>query len=331
MDTHLIPNLQAYAQQRLADPGLDAEERAMIENFLLDERPPSAGAALYAGHLGNEPLADLDDWRNRHGNYTLREITLRREAPGQPWTFRPDNAANRLRQIQPQLYLLRVEDAAWACSVAGIASEDLRQYIQDFHGGDSARKARANDVLRGVADKWNAERDRRPLFATTELEVDDIVGGDAPDWAERLRDQLGLGHLSPNPERPVVEVLLMRYTVQEVLDSLDGGQGHPAIPSVLDGDMSAYFFPSPIAAPEAAENPYYGHTVNLGAAEENDYRMGVELLHPSIDYQPGHFHKLGVIARPFTADLSQARRFHLPWIQLNSGRDDFGTLLEPAR
>jgi hypothetical protein len=50
------------------------------------------------------------------------------------------------------------------------------------------------------------------------------------------------------------------------------------------------------------------------------------LLHPKIDYKPEHFLKVGVISRPFTMPLQRARDFHLPWLQLESGRDDFGVL-----
>ena len=117
----------------------------------------------------------------------------------------------------------------------------------------------------------------------------------------------------------------MRYKVEEVL--ADGqGNGDPAIPTVLDTDLSPYFFPSPIPDPGAGENPYYGHAVNLApVTSENDYAIGCELLHPRIDYHPEHIHGAGVIARPVTMPLEQARRFHLPWVRLASERDDFGT------
>ncbi|MDD5273088.1 MAG: hypothetical protein PHU14_10250, partial [Methylovulum sp.] len=74
-----------------------------------------------------------------------------------------------------------------------------------------------------------------------------------------------------------------------------------------------------------ADTPYYGHTLNLAAVgQENDYTMGVELLHPRLAYKPDHFFKTGTISRPFTMPLARARAFHLPWLQLKSGRDDFG-------
>ena len=39
------------------------------------------------------------------------------------------------------------------------------------------------------------------------------------------------------------------------------------------------------------------------------------------------FFKMGVIARPFEMPLERARRFHLPWLQIRSKRDDFGAHL----
>ena len=323
MDLNNLQNLSEYMKLRIADVAIDAEERAHIENFMLDERPPQSGVDLYSRWLGNKPVADLDNWKFRHGNFVVKELNLDIKKPEQPWTFRADNAINRLRQIDPRLYLVRVEDAGWPCSLTGISPETLRQNIEKFQQGDT----QAADFLNGIVKSWNAERDQRPLFATTELEVEDIIHDNAPDWAERLRDQLGLGHYSPASGRPI-EIVLMRYTVQEVLDSLSG-EGYPAIPSVLDSGMSPYFFPSPIPAPTHANNPYYGHTVNLALVDtENDYAMtGVELLHPRITYKPEHFFRMGVIKRPFEMPLESARAFHLPWLQLDSGRDDFGAPL----
>jgi hypothetical protein len=304
---------------RLTDTAIDAEERAHIENFLLDERPPQKGIDLYAKRLKNKPITGLDNWVDRHRNFTAEEVNLGVMETAQPWTFRAENEINRLRNIEPNLHLIRVEDANWLCDSIGITCTDLETNIKAFEKGDT----KARDFLNGVVKRWNAERDKRPMFATTELEVDDIVNDDADDWAEQLRDRLGLGHYSPLASRPN-EIILMRYTVQEVLDSL-AGEGYPAIPTVLDSNMSPYFFPSPIPK---HNNPYYGHTVNLAdIADDNDYSMGVELLHPRIDYQPEHFFKMGVIARPFTMPLERARRFHLPWLQLHSERDDFGAQL----
>jgi hypothetical protein len=317
MNLDKLTNLSDYMNLRLADPSIDIEERAHIENFMLDERPPQKGIDLYAKRLKSASITNLDNWVDRHKNFTAEEINLGITETAQPWTFRAENAINHLSDIEPNLYFIRVEDANWLCDSIGISFIDLEKHIEAFKTGDT----KARDFLNGVVTRWNSERDKRPMFATTELEVEDIINNNASNWAEQLRDYLGLGHYSPLSGRPN-EIVLMRYTVQEVLDSLDGA-GYPAIPTVLDSNMSPYFFPSPIPK---HNKPCYGHTVNLTHIDDdNDYTMGVELLHPRIDYKPEHFFKMGVIARPFKMPLGRARRFHLPWLQLHSERDDFGT------
>ncbi|NOS89396.1 MAG: hypothetical protein HOP34_12830 [Methylococcaceae bacterium] len=317
MDLNRLPHLSEYIGRRRAEAALDSEERAHIENFLLDERPPQPGIDLYAKRLKDKAITDLDNWIDRHKNFTAEEINLGLTEIVQPWTFRAENAINHLRDIDPRLYLIRVEDANWLCESIGISCMDLDTKIKAFQKGD----AKAHDFLNGVAKRWNSERDKRPMFATTELEVEDIVHDGPANWAEQLRDRLGLGHYSPL-SGPPHEIVLMRYTVQEVLDSLGDGEAYPAIPTALDSNMSPYFFPSPIPQ---HNNPYFGHTVNLSLVDkENDYRIGVELLHPRIDYQAEHFFKMGVIARPFAMPLQQARNFHLPWLQLQTEREDFG-------
>lgn len=325
MNLDSLPNLTEYMNLRLADTSIDAEERAHIENFLLDERPPQIGINLYAQRLENTAITNFDDWQFCHRKFFVKEeLNLEMDEIKQPWTFRVENTINRLRQIDKRLNLIRVENVNTPCREAGVTSEELRYHIEQLHNGSAENKNTAINFLQMVTKVWNAKRDKRPSFATTELEVEEIINDNSPDWAEQLRNQLGLGHYSPADNRPI-EIVLMRYTVEEVLASLEG-EGYPAIPTVLDSGMSAYFFPSPIPSENQANNPYYGHTVNLAHVEDdNNYTMGVELLHPRIDYKPEHFFKMGVIARPFEMPLERARAFHLPWLRIHSGRDDFGT------
>jgi hypothetical protein len=323
VNTTPLTDLNAYLDQVIRR-SIDPEERAQAENFLWDERPPQAGIDLYRSFVNTGPVKDLDDWTNRHRNYVSEHLEIAQDAMEAPWTFRAANDANRLRHIEPRLYLIRVEEASWPCSLSGISTTELGEQIQKFHAGDTGAK----ELLERFITTWNNKRDQRPQFATTELEVEEILISRDSDWAEQLRDRLGLGHYSPLPGGPPEEVLVLRYTVAEVLAAAGTGLGHPAIPTVLDSPLSCYFFPSPIPAPTAGDNPYYGHTVNLSpVASENAYQIGVELLHPRLDYRPEHLLRLGIIARPVTMRLEQARRFHLPWLQMASDRDDFGGTL----
>jgi hypothetical protein len=154
--------------------------------------------------------------------------------------------------------------------------------------------------------------------------VAEILEDTTAGWAEVLRDRLGLGHYDPGASGHPIEILVMRYTVEEVLTT-QNDSGHPAIPTVLDGELSAFFFPSPVPAPGADPSADFGRTVNLSpVATQNDYELGCELIHPRLAYRPEHCLRTGVIARPVAMPLEQARAFHLPWVRLYSERDDYG-------
>lgn len=49
MDIRRLPTLDPYISRCLGDPGLDAEERAKVDNVVFDERPPMAGVEISGG------------------------------------------------------------------------------------------------------------------------------------------------------------------------------------------------------------------------------------------------------------------------------------------
>jgi len=321
MDLRTIPNLHGYlsAASESGDYG-DYEERACARNFLLDERPPQEALDLYKPHFTSGAVSDMDDWYGRHHGFALEQLFLDPGESDAPVTFRPLNDRNRVTQIDERLNLIRVEQGEWPCSLRGDSFVEIADRIKRFRAGDDA----ARGFLQGLCNAWNAERDRRPAYVTTEIQVEDILADGVEDWAVRLRNRLGLGHLDPGLAGRPVEILVMRYPVAEAIAALDG-QGHPIIPTVLDGDISNYFFPSPLPRSDATEAPLYGRTVNLTpVANENDYEMGCELLSPRLVYRPEHFYRAGVVAEPVTMPLNRARGFHLPWVRLYADRDDFG-------
>lgn len=324
MDIALLPTITAYANAMLSDPTTDTSERARIENLLIEERVSASGLNLYGNHLNGSPISDLDDWNDRHKKFVDAEIAIDPLNPYIPWTFRPENAANLLPLVDRRINLVRVEDARWPCSLNNTTFEVVSAHIAALSSADRNQQDAAENFLLRFVATWNAERDKRPLFATTELEIDDILQDTSPAWAERLRDRLGLGHLSPAAGTAPIPVFVMRYPLEEIY-AAHSDKGEPAIPTLLDGTLNDFFFPSPIPGPGADTNPCLGHSLNLAAvASENDYKLGVELLHKRIDYQPEHFFRTGIIANPFTMPLERARRFHLPWLRLYRDREDFG-------
>lgn len=323
MDLGLLPALATYVSSRLADPSTETSERARIENLLMEERAPASGISLYAGYISGAPVQDLDDWNNRHNDYAVAEIEIDPADPILPWTFRPENVPNRLPLVDRRINLIRVENARWPCNLTGVTFEVVSAHIAALSGADPAKSAAAKNFLDRFTATWNAERDKRPLFATTEMEVDDILKDPLPSFAERVRDCLGLGHYSPAAGAAPVQVFVMLYPLEEVY-ATHGKNGSPAVPTVLDGRLNDFFFPSPVPGPNADPNPCLGHCLNLTlVTAENDYKLGVELLHARIDYRPQHFFRSGIIVNPVTMPFDRARRFHLPWLRLYRDRDDF--------
>lgn len=126
---------------------------------------------------------------------------------------------------------------------------------------DEDRHALLLDWLAGL----NNARDARPAFVTPYGEVDHILA--KPDWASRLRDQLGLAHLGGTPDEPLA-VVLCRYNLEKVQAQARDAQAAAwaAVPTVLEaGGVNGpgpAFFPFPKAASDS--NPFgFGVTVDL--------------------------------------------------------------------
>ena len=326
MDATRFPALQAFLESSLDGHVPGSEPRVLTENFLLEERAAEETQRLYGQYLAGESIDALDQWHDRHNRYADRVLEIDPEEATVPPTFRELNRSNHLPLIDQRQYLVRVEDAAWACGCAGITLEDLMTWTEALRGDDKALRAQAESGLQKVADAWNPLRDQRPLFATTYLQVEDVLEDGQGDWAERLRDCLGLGHYTPG-EDGIVSVLVMRYTVEEALAQ----GGACAVPTLLDSRLSRFFYPSPHSAcPDRTDDgTCLGRTVDLSPVDEEEgYEMGCELLHPRLDYRPEHFYRLGHIENPPGMPLEKLRRFHLSWLRSYACREDFGAILD---
>jgi hypothetical protein len=250
-----------------------------------------------------------------HVRYAEANLEIDIGESGVPDTFGPDNSSNRWPSIEPNLYLLRIEDANFALRDSGVDLPELERAVEK----------RDDAILARVCDAWNVRRDRRPVFATTEIAVNDILAAAGADWPHALRNNLGLGHFNPAPGLPPVRVLLIRYTVEEVMQDKKAGANGFAIPTVIDGRLNPFFCPTPRPAPGSEAAQYeVGRAVNLApVASQSEYRMGLELVHSYITYKPEHILRIGYISSPLTVDLSALRSFHLDWLRLDTDRDDF--------
>ncbi len=316
MQTSRIPTLDTYITTALARTGLSAQERAVIDNLRMEERVGDARLNRYSEAFGGKSVTSMNDLRGLQENYAIQYLEIDPSEAEIPDTFAPDNAANAWRHIDDRLYLLRIEDVGFALRGSKIDVDELKPAVKE---NDSA-------MLKRFCDSWNKRRDRRPAFATTEIAVNDILQDAGDDWPNTLRDFLGLGSYNPTPHVAPIPVLLMRYTVAEVMADKSSGVPGFAIPTVIDGRLNPFFFPTPRPAPgfEAAQSEA-GRAVNLRpVTTQSEYRMGMELVHSRIAYKPEHIWRLGRVSRPLTSDLEILRGLHLAWLQLETDRDDFG-------
>ncbi|HRD50143.1 MAG: hypothetical protein JNK95_06100 [Candidatus Competibacter sp.] len=282
----------------------------------MEERIGDVRLGRYGEVFRGKSVTSMNDLQGLHGNYAIRHLEIDPSEADIPDTFAADNAANAWRHIDDRLYLLRIEDVGFA----------LRGSTIDITELERAVKAHDNAVLERFCDLWDDRRDRRPAFATTEIAVDDILKDAGDEWPNALRDFLGLGSYNPEPHVDPIPVLLMRYTVAEVLADKSSGAPGFAIPTLIDGWINPFFFPTPQPAPNSTAAQYeVGRSVNLHpATTQTEYRMGMELVHSRIAYTPEHIWRLGRVSRPLAGDLAILRGLHLAWLQLEADRADFG-------
>ena len=331
MDTADLAPLQALIRRRRVDTDLLPTDRAVLENFLIEERVQPSRLRAFAAAIGAGPWSDVAAFIEVHRNlYLHKRIDLDHREPGVPDTFDDGlNGGNFWPGIEENLALYRLEAVSFAVEKVGVDETELEHWVVERNrpGATAAQIKSADTVLERMCESWNSGRHRRAAFATTEPEIEHLLQDPGGDWPHALRDHLGLGHLSPQPAREPIKVLLMRYTVKEVRKAaIQAGHGGFCIPTVLDGPINPYFFPTPLPSATAPAAPQRcGRALNLRAsATQSDYAMGLELIHSFVNYRPEHLVRWGMVSRPLAIDLLTLRSFHLDWLRLETSRDDFG-------
>lgn len=277
-----------------------------------------------------------------HWDYLQRCVFSGRRSGNPADTFLPANGKAICQAPGKHTGLVRVDDLTWPMEVMGLAPKGagadeiragfkrLRHAFRVFRGLESdpaLTPVEAQRQLNGWLEQWNNVRDTRPIFAaplSSTAAKAAFFAGDGAAKAAALRDLLGLGHLLPSSGRkgPVFAAIL-KYEVVDVLDRMNqmphGPTGGPmpaidrarafAAPTVLDGPLYPWFFPSPpdVRVPGSS----FGRTVHLDKAAAAT-GLAVELLHPPFPYLPTHIHDIVEITDPGPAiDLHGARVAHV--------------------
>lgn len=230
---------------------------------------------------------------------------------GTPETFNDTNNPNLLPGIEPGQYLVRLENAARLRRFQGVNLDQVIKHLREFIKNPG--KTENKNIVKDILLKWNRGRDPRPLFAGFWGEVKDIFTDhtgariENEDWANRLRDRFGLGHLNPEDDSPI-PVVMFRYQVSDVLRINGGDANVIAVPTVLDSIFSPFFCPTP-------KNGWTeGQALDLSSGDENNYSINSEILHRAIEFEPGFLYNAGWITRSPGKTLEQAREIHFEFL-----------------
>ncbi len=289
----------------------NADYQSIAANFLLEERLQERQENHYAGYTvvsSADAIKAVDDWLNSHGNYVWTEVYV--DEGETPATFRDDNRHNFIAGLEADQYLVRLENLqalhgrARFGEPVNVLLDKVGQFIDNPH--DAAQR----DVMEQFLYNCNLHSDRRPTFAGFWGEVEDLLNPHQPDWANRLRDRFGLGHLDPIGSGGEIPVALFRYRLSDVLAYYKDERYVTATPTVLDSELSSFFFPTP----EHDDWPQ-GQTLDLTPGTENDYDFKCEVLHRYMPYQADHLYQIGWITASPGKTCEGARRIHLQYLE----------------
>jgi hypothetical protein len=330
---HAPPDWLSWASGSGGAKSANLEHAFEVRNLLVDEGAPDWRADNYGGYLKaidwSAPSDAAIAWRTVHNSYFATRVARKAPATGIPGKIDPTDDTlcpetfQRLPDSSPflnaslNLDLIRVEDLEDVARLATTYSPaELRDFADRFLKGDSSAEARPRDIL----DNFALRRDLRPAFAGFHRDVQDIFSPSNTEWADDLRDALGLYHYNPPFPKPEYTVLVFRYPVRSV-PHLQSTKVRPLVPpTVLDSRPNPAFCPVPSGS-------LTGHTVHLGQKVPPLMR---EVLHPPVAYRPSHLFRIGVIRRPIQiATLEESRRWHLEVVRDQSGRPDFAKSTDP--
>lgn len=275
-------------------------ERAKADNIYFEERVSPARLRHFEALAPDTPSpASLETWQTEYCTTYVQT--------DEPDTFRgnldPSPLVPGLLDLDQRIARLERVPATLLAEVELTFEQLIRGFNEDNHA-----------VLDVFLQRWNARRDGRPAFAAWKDELTDDLR--LPDWADRIRDRLGLAHHDPGPSGPV-PVMLMEYDVASVLRAAanHGVRNAFVSPTVIDSLPSPWFFPSPTGLA-------YGRTMNLGSGTP---LLLAELLHVRMTYTRNHIGRLGEIERKVgPVDMRGLRNHHLAALRHAAHRPDFG-------
>jgi len=290
----------------------DIEKRIIAENFILEERLTEQREDSYESY--HPSIQEWKPWESGYKNYLHEKIYIKNSTPE---TFTEVNQVNLFPSLEETQYLVRLENAGKLDRYFGRTLDETMKVFQEYL--KNPQDVGKSNIVKDILYKWNRDRDFRPSFAGFWGEVKDIfedVAGNRindENWANRLRDRFGLGHLTPTDGAPI-PVLMFYYPVKDIPQPGPDNTKKIAVPTVLDGKLSPFFCPTP------KKGWNEGQALDLSEGDDGDYSINSEILHYHIEYKPDHLLLAGWITQPPGRTLEKARRIHMELL-----RDAFET------
>lgn len=305
----------------LCSPALDCVTWAHAHNYEFEARLTDRRRQAYESYCAGQSVSDRASWSNAHNTFV--ETRIKGRKPFVPDTFGDINGDAQTDAIADDLLILRVEDLRRPLVDQKLELTDLRA-LHDIARGRLLKKdvspGRAQARLEEFLDNWNGRRDFRPAFAAFEHELGSADNLATADWPHLLRNRLGLAHYDGTERVPVALMGIKPAEVRFVAARHMAASF--ARPTVLDGTINPYFFPTPA-------DLRFGATLDLNPNVA--WTFTSEILHFPVDYLPKHLIALGEIAVSLPAHCLRALRGrHLKGLQAEPGGAGFGEIIGSA-
>lgn len=314
---------------RLGSGGTAPGGAFVARNFILDEGVWPERVDSYHALRAVADHGDFPTWKKLHGAYLKERVQrVHWEEPIDPHdedvcpeTFRFPDRHTPFDSTDRRLHLIRVERVETIADLVKMEASKVLSASKEVLSNSSS-EARAE--FEGLLVKWFEAKDGRPVYCGFFADLEDAFADDRTDWADALRDRLGLAHHDPGALGKPIDILVFRYPVSQVA-RLAGATTHtrPLVPpTVLDGDFSEAFCPPPAGG-------LTGHVVNLDWDDQEERRLRNaalrrEILHPKTRLQAKHLFRVGQIEKPVDFEnLPLARAAHLEQVRAASGRADY--------
>lgn len=300
----------------------------IARNFLLDEGVSSNRYDSYDGNTA--AYKNFGDWRVTHDKYLNNRVFRPGSTTGSPKkldttdmdlcpeTFQEIDSGSPFLHTDTNLHLLRVEEINFIARRSGELAENIKQLGQKVIANGPKADSDEYKDLADIFENWSLNIELRPVFAGFWEDFNDLPEGQENNWANLLRDRLGLLHLDPIMRNGPINVFIFKYPVSDVpklQNQSDAAGTRPLVPpTVLDGKFSAAFCPAP-------KGETTGYTIDL-TGDSPPLRQ--EVLHPSICFSPSHLWRVGSIDKEIKKGiLSEARGMHLLAVREHTHRNDY--------